>query len=271
LRETEPTKKSLNLAHEATFTTPSYAKFFLHRENSPEKATTCYNRKQTMEEEKTEGIVLRTQDYKECHRIITLYTPQGMTSLMVHGISRKNTHLLTLTTPFCHGEYVYRKGRTDLPSFRDGSILGDGMILRQKLTFLQTAGALANAILTSQMPGKASPALYLLYRSCHQQVPLFPHPGALLASFYLKLLKHEGLLTISTRCSVCDSSPLVLYEGESFCSRHSPPEEGIRFLPQEWELLLALSDAREFSSLKKLSVPSPLLHKITALFQSRLT
>src|SRR5215467_7390363 len=34
-----------------------------------------------MTEERIEGIVLRSQDYKESHRIITLFTPRGLIDL----------------------------------------------------------------------------------------------------------------------------------------------------------------------------------------------
>ncbi|MBS0605277.1 MAG: DNA repair protein RecO [Verrucomicrobia bacterium] len=224
-----------------------------------------------MQEEKTEGIVLKAMDYKERHRIITLFTPQGLTSLIVRGISRKNTRLLSLTSPFCHGEYLYRRGRSELLGFRDGSVLDDNLALRKNLKSLQVAGALANAILTSQMPDKPAPALFVLYKSYHKQIPHFADPEVLLASFYLKLLKHEGLLTITPHCASCESpSALQIHEGESLCSRHEAAG-GFRFSPAEWDLLLLLDGAQQFSSLKEICVPSPLSHKIAALFLSRIS
>jgi DNA repair protein RecO (recombination protein O) len=136
-----------------------------------------------MHEEKTEGIVLRSQDYKEHHRIITLFSPLGLINLIVKGISRKNTRLLMLTTPFSHGEYIYRQGRSDLLNFHDGTVLNDHLILRQSLKSLQTAGTLANAILTSQMNGKPAPVLFTLYKSYHRQACRFDDPMPLLGSF----------------------------------------------------------------------------------------
>src|SRR5579862_3366288 len=150
-----------------------------------------------MHEEKTEGIVLRSQDYNERHRIITLFSPLGLISLIVKNISRKNASLLTLTTPFSHGEYLYSQGRSDLFKYHDGSLLDDHLGLRQNLKSLQAAGVLANAILTSQMAGKPAPALFALYKSYHKQVCHFDDPSPLIASFILKLLKHEGLLSLS--------------------------------------------------------------------------
>ncbi len=197
-----------------------------------------------MQEEKIEGIVLRAQDYKERHRIITLFSSSGLLSLIVRGISRKNARLLSLTTPFCHGEYLFRRGRTELFNFVDGSVLDDHFSLRQSLASLNTAGALANAILTSQLPGKSSPHLFSLYKSYHKQVVHFEDSNTLLSSFYLKLLHHEGLL--------------------------SPSEVPPHFSSHEWQLVLSLGSAQQFSSLRTLTLTPQLPQKINALFKSSL-
>jgi len=224
-----------------------------------------------MHEEKTEGIVLRSQDYKEHHRIITLFSPLGLINLIVKSISRKNAHLLTLTTPFSHGEYIYHQGRSDLFRFHDGSVLDDHFSLRQNLRFLQTAGALANAILTSQMFGKPAPALFALYKSYHKQVCYSADPAPLLTSFYLKLLKHEGLLSISPDCASCKvATAQSLHNGESFCSQHA--EQGATsFSSSEWEAILTLDRAQRFSALRAIILPPLLLQKIQTLFYLRIS
>jgi DNA repair protein RecO (recombination protein O) len=223
-----------------------------------------------MHEEKTEGIVLRSQDYKERHRIITLFSPQGLISLIVKGISRKNARLLTLTTPFNHGEYIYYQGRSDLFRFHDGATLNDHLDLRQNLRSLQTAGALANAVLTSQMTGKPSPALFALYKSYHRQIRSFDDPEPLLASFYLKLLKHEGLLSLSSHCASCKEGMAQAFDnGESFCYQHAR-QGAISFSSSEWEKLLSLESAPQFSTLRSLQLPSLFLKKVQALFLSRI-
>lgn len=223
-----------------------------------------------MHEEKTEGIVLRSQDYKERHRIITLFSPQGLISLIVKGISRKNARLLTLTTPFNHGEYIFCQGRSDLFRFHDGTILNDHLDLRQNLRSLQAAGALANAILTSQMIGKPAPALFALYKSYHKQIRGFDDPAPLLASFYLKLLKHEGLLSLSPNCTSCKAGTAqALDNGESFCSLHAG-QGAISFSSSEWERLLSLEGVLQFSTLRSLDLSPLFLKKIQALFLSRI-
>ena len=131
-----------------------------------------------MQEEKTEGIVLRSQDYKERHRIVTLFTPQGLISLIVRNISRKNTRLLSLTTPFSHGEYLYQRGRSELLSFRDGTLLDGHLDLRHTLKALQTAGSLAHAILSSQMASKPAPALFALTTCTTNRSPILQIPNS---------------------------------------------------------------------------------------------
>ncbi len=221
-----------------------------------------------MEEKTVEGIVMRSQDYKERHRIITLFTPEGLMGLIVRGISRKNARLLLLTTPFCHGQYHLIRGQTELLSFRDGTVLNDHLPLRQSLKAIQTAGSFASAILASQMPGKSAPALFALYKSYLGQVPHFSDPEVLLASFYLKLLKHEGSLDMSPCCSICNHlSALYLYQGESLCSEHA--EGGaIGFTSLEWQLLLTLCNTLQFSSLRDLILAPEFYKKIQGLFRS---
>jgi DNA repair protein RecO (recombination protein O) len=224
-----------------------------------------------MNEKKTEGIVLRSQEFKEHHRIITLFSPQGLISLIVKSVSRKNTRLLALTTPFSYGEFIYHQGRSELFRLHDGTVFDAHLILRQSLKSLQTAGALANAILSSQMAGKPAPALFLLYKSYHKQVPCFDDPAPLLASFYLKLLKHEGLLSISPHCTSCAGTPAnLLHNGESICSQH-PIEHAMHFSSSEWETLLSLDGAQQFSALRTLSLSPFFSEKINTLFHSRLT
>jgi len=198
-----------------------------------------------MQEGKVEGIVLRCQDYKERQRIITLFTPLGVLSLVVKGISSKNSRLLSLTTPFSQAEYYFVKKNSELLSFQDGVILNEHLDLRQSLQSLKTAGVLAQTILRSQWPGKASASLFSLYKAYHTQVPHVANWQALLASFYLKLLKLEGAFALSD----LEESR---FELSSFSSL-------------EVEKLLFLGNVQQFSSLRELAVSDVLLGKIEKL------
>jgi DNA repair protein RecO (recombination protein O) len=208
-----------------------------------------------MEEEKSEGIVLRSIDYKERERIITVFTSNaGLISLIVKNISRRNSHFLALSTPFCHAEFLYRKGRSELFRFQDGTVLDEMLSLRNHLGHLQAAGELVNAILYSQMPGKPASLLYALLSVYMKQIPHFENTDVLTASFYLKVLKHEGLLTLSEES---------LSHGE--LSIHLP---GGAFSPEESRRLEELLSVRHFERLKELKISPELCAKIRTCFKN---
>lgn len=223
-----------------------------------------------MQEEKTEGIVLRSLEYKDSQRIITAFTPLGLISLIVKGISHRNGQTLTLTSPFCEGEFLFKRNRSDLLAFLDGSIIDSHLTLRQRLSSLKIAGSLAHAILSSQFDGKASVDLYQLFRFYLKNIPAFESPDSLLASFQLKLLAHEGLLSLSSNCNRCkEKKAEFLSRGESLCNAH-PFEEHFHFSPDEWIDLIQLQQAKQFSQLRTLLLSSHFYQKIDIFFKYRI-
>jgi DNA repair protein RecO (recombination protein O) len=151
-----------------------------------------------MLEEKEEGIVLRSFDFKERDKIITLLTENsGVVTLIVKGINRKNQEKLSLCSPFSQGEYIFQRGRLDLYKYVDGSLIDPHLFLRENLEKLSTAGQFVQDIMHSQLPEKPAPLLYRLLSVYLKQLKKNPPLAPLAASFRLKLLKHEGALCLS--------------------------------------------------------------------------
>jgi len=225
----------------------------------------------SMREEKTEGIVLRALDYKDRQKIITVFTVEcGLISLIVKGISRRALRLLALTSPFCRAEFHFARGRSDLYRFIDGTVLDENLSLRQKYSFLETAGRLAHAVLRSQLPGKPSPALYALFSAYLKQAPLFEQHQTLTTSFLLKMLKHEGLISLEELCLHCNNAPSrCIDRGESLCSAHAAPH-ALRFTDAEWALLFNLASAQNFSLLQQQTIEGSLEKKILQVFDQRI-
>lgn len=185
-----------------------------------------------MKEERVEGIVLKSLEYKERHRIITLFTLEaGIMSLIVKGLG--------LTSPFCQAEYLYLKGKSDLYRFQDGTLVDAHLELRNELKTLQAAGEMAQAVLRSQMPGKPAPQLYSLLISCLKQLPSFADPSSLIAAFHLKLLSHEGVIAWE------ESSQIPVFLSQP-----------------EWISLKELASCRSFEKLRQLTVSKDLNTKI---------
>lgn len=223
-------------------------------------------------EEKSEGIVVRSADYKERERIITVFTPNaGLISLIVKYISRRKPNFLSLSTPFCQGEFIFRRGKSELFRFHDGTVLDEMLILRSRLNHLQAAGNMTQSVLLSQMPGKAAPQLYSLFLAYMKHVPYFEDASILTASLDLKILKYEGLLALTRSCSVCQSLPVhYLWHGECFCASHAPHQAAHSLSPDEWHLLEELLLAKSFERLKDLKIEPDLLAKIRSFFKESL-
>lgn len=196
-----------------------------------------------MKTDTTKAIVLRSIPFKDNQRILTLFSESlGLVSMIVKGLSPKKAFLSSLTEPLCEAEWVYVKGTSDLLKFHDGSILNMHLVLREQYSYLQTAMEMSQAILQTQLPEKSSPQLYALFSSFLKQVSHFSSPSNLLASFYLKLLKHEGLFNTDSPYSF--SSDL-----------HS-----------EWDLIKSLISVQSYQQLKEIPVPASLLQKIKSAF-----
>ena len=191
-----------------------------------------------MAEERVEGIVLRTTPYKESHRIITLFTQEaGITSFMAKRV--KTPEKMVLLSPFSQIEVIYRKKLSDLYSFKDGSLIADNLFLREKWDYLEIAGKMAQILLHSQLPGKPAPLLYNLFLSCIKQIPHFEEPTSLLLFFYLKLLSHEGILSLEERAAF----PISLSAAS-------------------WDVMMELVGHRSFQALHKRKGLTPLLQQL---------
>ncbi|MFX3674416.1 MAG: DNA repair protein RecO [Paenisporosarcina sp.] len=59
-----------------------------------------------------EGIVLKTQDYGESNKIVTLYSREvGKITAMARGAKKPASRLSAITQPFTHGSFLIQQGR----------------------------------------------------------------------------------------------------------------------------------------------------------------
>ncbi len=184
--------------------------------------------------EMREGILLQSIPYLENRRILKIFTKEaGLLPLIA---SAKKA---PFAIPFIKAEWVYRTTQTELHSLKDAALLDPFLTLKDTFSTLQAAGSIASDLLRSQLPNKASPALYDLLLASLAHIPL--NPPAIAQAFRLKLLQCEGLL-------------------------HLPCEAPHPFTLEEWDLALHLGLARRFSELASLAIPAPFAKKTNDFF-----
>ena len=212
-------------------------------------------------EETTQGICLQAIPYLNNGRILKVFTPEeGLLTVMA-----KKKSLVSLA-PFCIGEWVIKKGRGEIGTLVDGSTTDSLLELRTSYLALTAAGSIARDLLSTQMPGKNSPALYQLACSYLKRSAQFPNPTILSSSFRMKLLLHEGLLALREECAVCGAKGFCLMRGETVCAAHaSAPYSS--FSKEEWEALFQLTFTRQFSLLQTVTLSPALQREIDVLFE----
>ena len=73
--------------------------------------------------QKCEGIVIRTTDYGETNKIVTLYTREwGKIGVMARGAKKPNSRLSAITQLFTYGYFLLQNGR-GLGSMQQGEII----------------------------------------------------------------------------------------------------------------------------------------------------
>ena len=91
-----------------------------------------------MELEKKEGVVIKALDYQENKRIITIFTPGGLLSLIA-TIHQTQPSSLILTTTLCIAEFYYKRNPSNLHSLKEGSIVGSHLNYNTSYPHLETA------------------------------------------------------------------------------------------------------------------------------------
>lgn len=210
-----------------------------------------------MQEKKTEGILLKSIPYLGRKKILKVLTKnEGMLSFITN-----KKELSHLSEPFLEAEWVYRVGKSDLYPLLDGSILNDFHKLKESFEKIKASSRIAKLILDLLLPEKKAPALYALTKAYLQKLEESFYPTSLFYSFGLKLLLHEGLLSLEKSCTECQNPSQILHVGESYCLKHGPQKK-TAFTEIEWNFLETLTFSRSFSEIQKVTIKEELKKKL---------
>jgi len=85
---------------------------------------------------KTEGIIIRTRDYGEGNKIITIFSSQvGKVSVMARGAKKPKSRLSSISQLFTYGQFLFhRSSPNSMGSLSQGEIIESFRDLRQDLT-----------------------------------------------------------------------------------------------------------------------------------------
>lgn len=193
------------------------------------------------------GLIIKSQEYPPNRRIVYFFTQKGELITLFTSHSGKKWQQLSYLIPLTQVEITYFPSKnSDCFYLQEVTLLSQTDLYQQTFDYIEVIGRIAATILYSQMPGKFSPLVYALCTSYTFQLPNSPDPHTLLCSFYLKLLRYEGLINFSPSC-------------EATCSAN--------FSIEELKEVYRLGYAREFQQIAD-PISLELKNKIFTLFDS---
>ncbi|MEX1012270.1 MAG: DNA repair protein RecO [Waddliaceae bacterium] len=147
-----------------------------------------------MQTKTTEGIILKTGFLKNSDLLLEVFTlDYGLMRLAYKGGNSYKRKRGGTTLTLTRAEIVFAEGKTGLSRCIEISPVNFNLDLRNSYRVIQAAGLLAHLIRRTQMENKPAPSLYALFLAYLKRLPQSQNLEALVASFRLKLLRHEGL------------------------------------------------------------------------------
>lgn len=153
---------------------------------------------------KTNGVVIKTQDYKENDKLVWMYTEKlGKVTSIARGAKRNKSKLFAITLPLCYGDYMIFKGK-NLSNLQEGKIISSFQGLMSNLDKLTYSSYLCELIDIALMEGESNRWLYkefitTLYLLDTDAIDY----ELLIRSFELKLLKATGYGLVLDHCVSC--------------------------------------------------------------------
>lgn len=173
--------------------------------------------------QKCEGIVIRTTDYSETNKIVTLFTREwGKVGVMARGAKKPSSRLSSVTQLFTYGYFLVQTG-SGLGSLQQGEMISSMKSIGGDI-FL-TAYASYIVELTDKCTDEKKPNPFhfeLLYQTLNYLNEGYD-PDILMNIYEMKMLNVLGLYPVLNQCSVCGSTDgnfsFSLREGGFLCHR----------------------------------------------------
>ncbi|MBN6186166.1 DNA repair protein RecO [Aneurinibacillus sp. BA2021] len=170
---------------------------------------------------KAEGIVVRTTDYGEANKILTVYTREaGKISIMARGAKKSKSRFTAVSQLFTYGYFLYQVS-SGMGSLTQGDLLNSFRAVREDLT--KTAYAVYMAELLDRLTEAKEPNPYLFEMMLYalKWMEEGKDPEIVARLFEMKMLYVAGCRPQFTGCMSCGAMDVPyfvsMYEGGFVC------------------------------------------------------
>ena len=173
--------------------------------------------------QKCEGIILRTTDYGETNKIVTILTREwGKYGVMANGAKKPKSRLSAITQPFTYGYFLVQKG-SGMGSLQQGEIISSLRSLKEDIFLTAYASFLVELTDRSIDEKKNNPYLFELLLQSLTYLNEGYDPEIIKNIYEIKMLNVLGLHPILDHCASCGSMEgtfvFSIREGGLLCDR----------------------------------------------------
>ncbi|WP_127533018.1 DNA repair protein RecO [Paenibacillus kobensis] len=166
---------------------------------------------------RTCAIIIRSMDYGEGNKIVTLLTEGGgKAGVIIRGAKKARSRHGSLAQPFTYGEFIYFKGSGGgLGTLNHGEIMASHHLLREKLDLAAYASYAAELTDRTLQDDEADPFLYGQLKACFESLEAGKDPQIVSHLFEMKILQRAGYDPQLDECISCESqdAPFMLSVG----------------------------------------------------------
>ncbi|USG63853.1 DNA repair protein RecO [Brevibacillus ruminantium] len=154
---------------------------------------------------KWEGIVIRSVDYGESSKVVTLFTRErGKVAIMARGAKRAKSRLSAVSQLFTHGYYLCKTGPgSGMSDLSQGEIVDSFRELRQDLMATAYAAYIAELLDRLTEQEEANPYLFQLLYQLFHHLDEGRDAEILCRIFETKMLQVAGISPKLTACANC--------------------------------------------------------------------
>ncbi|MBS4217117.1 DNA repair protein RecO [Bacillus sp. FJAT-49711] len=156
--------------------------------------------------EKYEGIVIRSTDYGESNKIVTIFTREaGKIAGMARGAKKTNSRLASPTQLFTYG-YFMIQGNRSLGTMQQAELITSLRAIREDIFKTAYATYIADLLDKGTGERERNPFLFELLLQTLQYINEDYDPDIVTNIFEMKMLNVLGLYPEMNQCTVCGST-----------------------------------------------------------------
>lgn len=222
---------------------------------------------------RVEGIVIRSMDYGEGNKIVTLLTENnGKVGVIARGAKKLKSRLAAMVQPFTYGEYVFFRQNGGLGTLNQGEIIESHFSLREDL-FLAAYASYACELLDRTLQDEEVGRFWFTQlKACLDALSTGKDPQIVLHLYEIKVLQAAGYGPSFSACVNCgaedDSTFMSPRLGGKLCRRCRHHDPAAREITAGTYKLLTLFERMDMRRLGNISVKDSTRQELKELMRS---